>query len=896
MRGTLRVFALVLLLLACAVPPASAGVDRWTPLASVVRGAVLRVVFDPERPTDVYAVAGSELWKSWDAGASWMLLRDGLDPYPAGLRDLGGPVFDPADSRRLWVWAGDFLWFSADAGGHWTLRKGWTDLDLSVGGVLPDPVVPERLLTLAEDGRFLVSEDGGASWTTRGRLPEPAPRSRLLGDPSDPAVLYAQARGALFRSGDGGVTWTAWSTFDGAGFEQLAIAPSLPSVLYAVPSAAPGELLRSTDGGGSWSATNLPEPRLQVGSLLVDPADDRRIRVIVLRGEELFLLGSHDGGATWTDPERPVPTRTTPGLFFPTVVADPANPRTMFAVPELVKSRNGGDTWRAVGREIQAGSVSSVAATVLGDHSLLFAAAYDRDHEVVARSRDGGSTWQRLSAPDLRLLAADPHRPSRIWGAGLGLHRSDDRGETWQDVTPPGFDSPTDLLVDRVRPRRVFVSTLFGGVWRTEDAGRTWIQATTGLPLQDDCHIWGCPAVGPMAVDAGAADRVFVVVDGGLYRSTDGGDSWRRVGSELPWASAAATHPTKPGRIYAGTVDGVFASADGGRTWSRIPGFAGDVRRLLVDPATDQVYAATREGVFRWPRRAYGDWESLELGLAGLAGPGIGLGALVADPASPGRIFTLVPGLGIWTGRFVNADPLELATGRFEVRVALADGQVATRGLPWRLSESEGFFSVTACSAPELLVELVDLVGGNPYVQVVAGGLTRREVELTVTDRLSGIARTYHSARGEPGAVRDHRAFPAYPFTPDAEPAEVAGDPLAPRAAACPPPQVPIGGGFCGALSVDGVGGPVVAVAERMLSGCGTPAGPGALFRLDGSDGLALGVRLEPGPGGFALFSAALTDRPWQLVLSDRLTGVERIYSGTGAPVSRVEEEAFPPR
>ena len=125
-------------------------------------------------------------------------------------------------------------------------------------------------------------------------------------------------------------------------------------MLYAVPYAAPGELLRSTDGGRSWSPTNLPEPRLQVGSLLVDPVDDLRIRVVVLRDEELFLLGSHDGGATWTDPERPVPTRTTPGLFFPTVVADPRNPRTLFAVPELVKSRNGGDTWRAVGREIQA--------------------------------------------------------------------------------------------------------------------------------------------------------------------------------------------------------------------------------------------------------------------------------------------------------------------------------------------------------------------------------------------------------------------------------------------------------------------------------------------------------------------------------------------------------------
>lgn len=895
MRGTLRVFALVPLLV-CAVAPASAGVDRWTPLSSIVREAVVRVVFDPERSTDVYAVAGSELWKSWDLGASWMLLRNGLDPYASGRRDLGGPVFDPADSRRLWVWAGDFLWFSADAGGHWTLRKGWTDLDLSAGGVLPDPIVPERLLSLTEDGRFLVSDDGGATWTTHGRLPGPAPRTRLFVDPSDQAVLYAPAPSALFRSGDGGTTWSAWSDFDGSGFAQLAIAPSRPSVLYAVPFTAPGELLRSTDGGRSWSATNLPEPRLQVGSLLIDPVDDRRVRVIVLRNEELLLLGSHDGGATWTDPERPVPTRTEPGLFFPTVVSDPANPRTLLAVPDLAKSRDGGTTWRSVGREIQGGSVDSMAVTVWGGHALLFAATFDRDHQVVARSRDGGSTWHRLSAPELWLLAADPHRPSRIWGAGLGIHRSDDRGGTWHDVTPPGLDSPSDLLVDRVQPRRVFVATLFGGVWRTEDAGATWVQSTTGLPLQDDCHLWRCPQVGPVAVDAGAADHVFVVVDGGLYRSTDGGDSWRRMGADLPWTSAVATHPTRPGTIYAGTVDGVSASADGGRTWSRIPGFAGDVRRLLVDPATDQVYAATREGVFRWPRRAYGDWESLDTGLAGLAGPGIGLGGLIADPASPGRIYTLVPALGIWTGRFVDGDALKLATGRFEVRVALADGRVAAAGVPWRLSASDGFVSVAACSAPELLVELVGPVGGDPFVQVVAAGLTRREVELTVTDRLSGVARTYRAARGEPGAVRDARAFPAYPFTPDAEPAEVAGDPLAPRAGTCSPPQVPIGGGFCGALSVEDVGGPVVAAAERMLSGCGTPAGPGALFRLDGSEGLALGVRLEPGPKGFALFYAALTDRPWQLVLSDRLTGVERVYSGTGRPVSRVEEEAFPRR
>jgi photosystem II stability/assembly factor-like uncharacterized protein len=492
------------------------------------------------------------------------------------------------------------------------------------------------------------------------------------------------------------------------------------------------------------------------------------VRTVVRSDRDYLLLGSHDGGVTWPDEALTLPPHLSgSNLYVPVLV--PRGEHVLYAFPELQKSTDGGRTWRRLGKDIQAGDVGSLAASRFGGRTLLYASAFDWNHHVLLRSGDSGKTWRELPSPDLAVVAADPHRGSRLWGLGLGVFRSDDRGRTWRRVlSNEGMSGdPTDLLVDPVRPRRVFVGTMFDGVWRTEDAGETWVQSTSGLPVEDDCRHLMCPFVGPFAVDVGAPGRIFVVMDGGgftsggLYRSLDGGARWHAVGEGLPRVAAVAAHPTHRGVVWAGTADGVFASDNGGGSWSRVPGLSADVRQLLFDGSTGQLYAATGQGLFRWPRRFWGDWEPLDAGLPEPRGSRSVPRGLVADPSAPGRVYYTVPGLGIWTARFVGAEPLALPTGRFELRAAFADGHTVAPGIPTRLSPERGSFAVVPDGPPRLRIRLTPEGG---YYRLSARAATEREVELTVVDRLSGLARTYRLPDTKPRVLVDERPFPVAPF------------------------------------------------------------------------------------------------------------------------------------
>jgi photosystem II stability/assembly factor-like uncharacterized protein len=239
---------------------------------------------------------------------------------------------------------------------------------------------------------------------------------------------------------------------------------------------------------------------------------------------------------------------------------------------------------------------------VLATPVLLFSTAAD----TYAQS------WVPVGPPggDVRSLAADPRDPRRIYlGTADGvLYRSDDAGLRWQRMSP-GFPrrgvSLDDLVVD---PRGVLLVGFWevggagGGVARSVDGGRTFL-LLEGIAGQ---------SVRSLAV---ARTNPEVLVAGtvtGVLRSLDGGRSWRRITPEghpnLRNVGSITIDPTDSQVIYAGTWHLPWKTTDGGRLWQ--PVHAGmiddsDVMTLTVDRWNPQVvYATACSGVYRSPDAA----------------------------------------------------------------------------------------------------------------------------------------------------------------------------------------------------------------------------------------------------------------------------------------------------
>ncbi|MCX4473127.1 exo-alpha-sialidase [Micromonospora sp. NBC_01655] len=212
------------------------------------------------------------------------------------------------------------------------------------------------------------------------------------------------------------------------------------------------------------------------------------------------------------------------------------------------------------------------------------------------RSADGGHTFELV-----RALWDHPHRTQ--WGAGFG-------GQAVHSVLPHPHD-----------PARLVVAMSTGGVYRSDDAGASWVPGNTGIHayfLPDEWPEFG-QCVHKIARDAGDPERLYAQNHHGVYRSDDGGRSWASIAAGLPsdFGFPMVAHPARPGMIWSfplvadsqrfpvGHRCRVYRSADAGGTWEPLsaglpdgPFYPAVLRDAMcaddADPAG--VYFGTRSG------------------------------------------------------------------------------------------------------------------------------------------------------------------------------------------------------------------------------------------------------------------------------------------------------------
>jgi photosystem II stability/assembly factor-like uncharacterized protein len=391
-------------------------------------------------------------------------------------------------------------------------------------------------------GTIVESTAGAASWSSHGKLLEFS--GELAADPARAGTLYAATFKGLFKSANGGVTWTG--PVLAGNLWTFRISPSSPDVLYA---ARDQQVLKSTDGGASWTATSFAGP---TSVLAVDPVD---ARVVYAEG-----FRSDDGGTTWVEARAGLENPNGGYQHIQALAIDPRQPATLYAAAGF-----GG----------------------------------------IFKSVDRGATWSLVwTGPagvffDAEKLAIDPASGTvYVLDRFYGVFRSTGGGASWAPVLP--VYGARDLAVDGRSPGRIYVGTEAGGVYRSDDSGSSWTTANHGL------RELGFTAVAADPRTPGVLFTIANPLPGGflgfspqfLLRSADGGATWNSPFGDpnnSPFTNAIVADPSRPGTWYLATNAWVLKTRDGGQTWEkanlglRLPEF---VYTLTLAPSNpDALYA-----------------------------------------------------------------------------------------------------------------------------------------------------------------------------------------------------------------------------------------------------------------------------------------------------------------
>ena len=448
------------------------------------------------------------------------------------------------------------------------------------------PGEPKHLLLGTTNSWLYESMDEGGSWHRLAKLgsDDGFVLDSVVVDSADPATIYVGAwnnsvDGGLWISHDRGKSWTEPARLKGQPVHALAQAPSDSHILYAGTLEG---VFRSSDGGATWTQISPPDSHEihEIESLAVDPGNADT----VYAGTWHLPWKTSDGGKTWRNIKQ--------GLIVDSdvfsIIVDPEHSHTVYlsACSGIYKSENAGTLFR----KIQGIPTEARRTRSLMQDPEKREVVYAGTTEGLYKTVNAGKTFERMTDADVVVNAVyvDPGDSNRVLLATdrSGVLTSQDGGAAFTPSNQGISERKVAaVLVDRDNPELLYAGVVndkkYGGVFRSSDGGAHWEQLGTGLDGRD---VFSLAETKDGRIVAGTSHGIFVLDDGA---NPAGAGSLAGVG-DPPAADGGANAPTAGRAAAPAAGDSAVASAAGGAV-PAADGSAGAPAALTWEPRNNIV-------------------------------------------------------------------------------------------------------------------------------------------------------------------------------------------------------------------------------------------------------------------------------------------------------------------
>ena len=578
-------------------------------------GRVTTVAGIAQQPYTFYmGTVGGGVWKTLDAGKTWLPLTDGILPVGS----IGAVVVAPSAPNVVWVGTGSDairsnvsigkgIYRSVDGGRTW-VALGLRDIG-QVGGIAVDPRNLDVAFVAAQGNPFAPTPDRG-----------------------------------VYRTRDGGKSWQkVLFVSDSTGASDVELQPGNPNTVYAtmwrnerkpwtiISGAREGGVYKSTDGGDTWRKLTggLPNDLVGNSDLAVSSAKPERLYVLIEAKPGGGLYRSDDAGETFTVVDTTTKGLITRPFYYDEIDADPTNADIVYVGTEnFYKSVDGGRTWATL--DTPHGDNHDLWINPL--NSAVMIQANDGGANVTL---DGGKSWStQYNQPTAEIyqIYVDDQFPYRLYGA------QQDNSTLIVPSLPPTASAPDDPMqqwmsgpgceTGPIMPHSTKPDTVYGSCkgqfsrmsMRTGQEKQYWVGAQSLYGNAGKALIYRFQRVSPMEVSP-HDPRVVYYGSQYVHRTRDEGVTWERMSPDLTWNPperqqrssgepitidatgeevystlyAIRESPLARGVIWTGANDGPFyLTRDDGKTWKNVtpPNAPAGCRVQNIEPSPQRVAGA----------------------------------------------------------------------------------------------------------------------------------------------------------------------------------------------------------------------------------------------------------------------------------------------------------------